>query len=208
MNLNERYFKNYVLISVLFVFSYNNVSSQEFNGTLKYVLTQKVSKERKDYYEVFGLYDFETELDDTFTITIHRDTFIRTSLSVNSAYIHVIKDIQKGDSAYVDFETFQVNFNSLFPGGYIYKYLGKGNKTKSILGYECKLYTYKFGENQIINAWIPDNHKFLDTVKYGKFFNQFFVPEGLIFAFTLVYSNPEDGDIENYWELVEFNPQH
>jgi hypothetical protein len=79
-------------------------------------------------------------------------------------------------------------------------YDGKGKKQLTILGKICKEYNFASPVNQIIEkVWIPDNFKFKDEYNYGKFFLDYFYPQGLAFRIQTYYN----GILQTTWELIE-----
>jgi hypothetical protein len=69
------------------------------------------------------------------------------------------------------------------------KPLNKSDDFKFILGFKCKKYTYEDTNNpeQTFVAWIPDNLQFKGQAKNGKFFSNYFFPDGLAFRFEMLY---------------------
>lgn len=169
---------HYLSLLIFFFLIPQGVIAQEFSGVLKYRLIHKISESRRDMYRQFGV-DRDTVNYATATVTIYKDTLVVNEM--DDSDFDEVWTFQEGENIYIDFTTSKIPYGTLFPNGINYKFIKKGDKTKTILNTLCFQYFYVWGDNMEIVAWIPKGYKYPVSHSYGDFFNRYFFDEGLVY---------------------------
>jgi hypothetical protein len=182
--------KTKIIVSIIFLcISVISVKGQIFNGKLNYKFSTNDSIFFKDSLLVKIASEIGNPTNSITTVSVKKNRLFSTTISSDSRILFY--QYQNKDTVYLLEENRKKReklANNLFATK---KPLSKSEDFKFILGFRCKKYLYSDAENPeyIFVAWIPDNFQFKGQSKNGKFFSNYFFPDGLAFRIEMIWRN-------------------
>jgi hypothetical protein len=178
---------NIIILYILICILYFPLKSQTFSGKLIYKFSVDSSIILKDSLLARFAQVFEIPNNCLTTILIKKNRLYSTTKTLDNRIMFY--EYQNRDTTYLIGEGRKKKeriSNNMYV---VKKPLNKSDDFKFILGFKCKKYTYEDTNNpeQTFVAWIPDNLQFKGQAKNGKFFSEYFFPDGLAFRFEMIY---------------------